>query len=87
MVPIIYIFVYTSQLEPFFRYSYFLTEALLTPEQKLERALAAAQALAPKLPSYMNPGAMNPLKFQTLQDKRKLLWSKKKVRHCEGVLV
>ena len=50
----------------------------LTPEQKLERALAAAQAIAPKLPNYMNPGAMNPVRFQTLQDKKKLLWSKKK---------
>ena len=49
----------------------------LTPEEKLEQALAAAQALAPKLPTYLNPGAMNPQKYQTLQEKKKLLWSKK----------
>ena len=52
----------------------------LTLEQQVERAIVAAQALAPKLPNYMNPGAMNPLKFQSIQEKRKLLWgSKKKV--------
>ena len=44
----------------------------------MERAIIAAQALAPKLPMYMNPGAMNPLKFQSIQEKRKLLWSGKK---------
>lgn len=49
----------------------------LTPEEKLEQALAAAQALAPKLPTYLNPGAMNPRKYQTLQEKKKLLWNKK----------
>lgn len=53
--------------------------APLTVEQQLERAIVAAQALAPKLPGYMNPGAMNPLKFQSIQEKRKLLWSGKKV--------
>jgi len=52
--------------------------APLTVEQQLERAIVAAQALAPKLPGYMNPGAMNPLKFQSIQEKRKLLWSGKK---------
>ncbi len=50
----------------------------LTPE-KLEQALAAAQALAPKLPTCMNPGAMNPVRYHSLQEKKKLLWSKKKV--------
>ena len=51
----------------------------LTPEQKLEKALAARQAQAPKLSSYMNPGAVNPSKLKATHQKRKLLWSKDKV--------
>ena len=39
------------------------------------------QAQAPeasKLPSYMNPAAMNPTKFNEIKEKRKMLWSKPK---------
>lgn len=57
----------------------------MTAEQKLEKALQAAQALAPKLPPYMAPGAANPVKFQTAQDKKKLMWNKK-VHTCMCML-
>lgn len=57
----------------------FVSAEKLTPEEKLERALALAQATNPKLPEHMAPGAMDPKRFQSIQDKRKLLWGKKKV--------
>ena len=62
-------------------------DSSLTPEQKLEQALAARQAAAPKLPTYMNPGAANPAKMQLAQEKRKLLWNKSKVRLGDGMCV
>ena len=42
--------------------------------------IAAGRANAPPLPSFMNPAAMNPLKFQEIKQKRKLLWSGKKTQ-------
>ena len=57
------------------------------PSTTDDRALAGQQKAipafsptpnVPKLPSYMNPGAMNPVKFQEIQEKRKLLWGGKK---------
>lgn len=53
------------------------TTGSLTAEQKLEKALLAAQALAPKLPSYMAPGAANPVRYQSIQQKKKLMWNRK----------
>ena len=36
------------------------------------------QQAALNLPSYMKPGAVNPVQFQMQQEKRKLLWGNKK---------
>ena len=55
--------------------------ANLTPEQRLQWTLAANRVNAPTaLPAFMNPSAMNPLKFQDIKQKRKLLWSGKKTQ-------
>ncbi len=59
----------------------FCSDETLTPEQKLEQALAASRANKPKtvpgVPSYINTTVINPKHFQTIQQKRKLLWGKK----------
>ena len=47
-----------------------------TDERGQHKASSASSVL--KLPSYMNPGAMNPVKFHDIQEKRKLLWGGKK---------
>ena len=45
-------------------------------------AVSKAKDLAkgPQLPGFMNPTAMNPVKFQQIKEKRKLLWSGKKAQ-------
>lgn len=55
----------------------------LTPEQKLEQALATSNkpqqaAAAVGLPKYINPSVINPHHFKAVQEKKKLLWGKKK---------
>ena len=65
-----------------FSFVSFCSDDSLTPEQKLEQALTASRASKPKtvpgLPSYINPAVINPKHFQTIQQKRKLLWGKAK---------
>ena len=56
-----------------------LADVSLTPEQKLEQALATARALGPKLVPFSQPGEAHPTaKFQSVMEKRKLLWKKDK---------
>lgn len=38
------------------------------------------------LPSYLNPGAVNPKQFQSTLDKRKLLWSKSKKVKIDAIM-
>lgn len=66
------------------------SDILFCPSTTDDRALAGQQKAIPafsptpnvpklpSLPSYMNPGAMNPVKFHEIQEKRKLLWGGKK---------
>lgn len=58
------------------------TQELLNQIQKHQEAVAKAQAIAAaaaaNLPKYYNPGSVNAVKLAEQQEKRKLLWSKKK---------
>ncbi|KAA3676698.1 uncharacterized protein DEA37_0015239 [Paragonimus westermani] len=57
-------------------------QEILNQIQKHQEAQAKAQAIAAaataNLPKYYNPTSVNPLKLAEQQEKRKLLWSKKK---------
>ncbi|XP_062506533.1 arginine/serine-rich coiled-coil protein 2-like [Corticium candelabrum] len=46
-----------------------------TASESIQQAI---QEAASALPSYMKPGAVNPLQFKMQQEKRKLLWGNKK---------